>query len=231
MDTEAVKTKAIDLKVPVYAKTGEKTGEIELPREIFGVRVNDRLLNTVLTGYGRNQRRGTHQTKERKFVRGGGRKPWKQKGTGRARAGSSRSPLWRGGGTVFGPHPRDYSVAIPKELRRQALISALSRKAKENNVVVIDEMSVEQSKTREVIGTIKALKLIGDRTLCVISGIDEKLKRATQNLKEIFAVKETRELSAYHVMRRKKLLLEKKAIPQLVERIFQERASDKKVPS
>lgn len=220
-----------NLKVPVFKKTGEKSGEIELPQEIFGASVNRRLLNVVLTGYGRNQRRGTHETKERKFVSGGGRKPWKQKGTGRARAGSSRSPLWRGGGTTFGPHPRDYSVSIPKELKRQALISALSRKAGEGNVVVMDEVAVEKGKTKELVGMIEALKLFENRTLCVISAIDENIKRASRNLKEVFSVKPVNEVSAYHVMRRKKLLLDKKAITELVKRIAGEKELSGKASS
>ncbi|HNV86781.1 MAG TPA: 50S ribosomal protein L4 [Candidatus Omnitrophota bacterium] len=208
------------LKIPVYKKNGEPSGEqLELPEEIFGVRVNEKLLAMVLKAYAANQRRGTHDTKERKEVRGGGKKPWKQKGTGRARAGSTRSPLWRGGGTIFGPHPRDYSASIPKELKRQALISALSRKAGEKNILVAEEVSLEQPKTKELFSMIKALKLDSERTLCLVLALDEKLKRASGNLREIFRVKPVGEVSAHHLMQKKKLLIDRRAFSELCNRI------------
>jgi len=216
------------LKIPVYKKNGEKSGEeMDLPEEIFGARVNERLLGVVLKAYAANLRRGTHDTKVRKEVRGGGKKPWKQKGTGRARAGSSRSPLWRGGGTIFGPHPRDYSVSIPKELKRQALVSALSRKACEKNILVTEEVSLAQPKTKELFEMIRALKLDKEKTLCLVPAIDEKIKRASDNLQEIFRVKPVGEVSAYHLMQKKKLLIDRRAFVELCERTSPEKDSKK----
>lgn len=210
------------VKLPVLNKEGKKSSEeVELHPEIFLAPVNERLLNIVFTSYAANQRRGTHDTKVRKEVRGGGRKPWKQKGTGRARAGSSRSPVWRGGGTVFGPHPRDYSVHIPAELKRQALISALSLKCKQEDILIVDEASVEQAKTKEMVQMIKSLKLGGTRTLCVVKAVDEKLKRATANLKEIFRLATAGDFNAYQVLRRKKLLIDKQALPLIEKRILE----------
>lgn len=138
-------------------KTGKKEKEIELNDEIFGVRVNERLLQLARTAFAANLRRGTASTKTRKDVRGGGKKPWKQKGTGRARAGSSRSPIWRGGGTVFGPHPRSYNVNMPKTMRKQALISALSLRAKEQSLVVLEGVELDSHKTKEFAQIVKAL--------------------------------------------------------------------------
>lgn len=211
------------VKLPVYSKSGKKSGdEIELNPAIFCQPVNERLLHTTLTSYAANQRRGTADTKERAEVRGGGKKPWRQKGTGRARAGSIRSPLWRGGGTTFGPHPRDYSVHIPKEIKRKALISALSLKCKQENIMVVEDASVEQPKTREVFQMIKALKLTGSRTLCVVKSMDEKLKRATSNLRKVFAVREASDFNAYHVLRRKKLLIDLEALGLIEKRLLGE---------
>lgn len=209
-------------RLPVYTKEGKKSGEeVELHPDIFLAPVNERLLNIVLSSYAANQRRGTADTKERKEVRGGGRKPWRQKGTGRARAGSIRSPLWRGGGTTFGPHPRDYSVHIPKELKRKALISALSLKLKQEDILVVEDASVEQPKTKELYQMIKALKLEGTGTLCVVQSVDERLKRASSNLHELFRLKDVKELNAYHVLRRKKLLIDKHALPLIEKRILE----------
>jgi large subunit ribosomal protein L4 len=219
-DKDAKKPEPVKLKV--LTKDGKKSSEeVELRPEIYSAPVNERLLNIVFTSYAANQRRGTHDTKVRKEVRGGGRKPWKQKGTGRARAGSSRSPVWRGGGTVFGPHPRDYSSHIPAELRRQALISALSLKCQQEDILIVDDASVEQPKTKEMVQMIKALKLDGTRTLCVVKSIDEKLKRASSNLKEVFRFSTAGDFNAYQVLRRKKLLIDKQALPLIEKRILE----------
>lgn len=213
------------LKLDVYGTSGEKTGDsVVLPEEIFGARVNQRLLDDVVRSYAANQRRGTHSTKRRAEVSGGGKKPWKQKGTGRARIGSIRAPHWRGGGTVFGPHPRDYSVHIPKQLRKAALISALSAKAAQENLVILESLELSSAKTKELSGAIKGLKLNNARVLCVVSAIDEKLKRASGNIYEKFALRTADDVAAYHIARRAKLVLEKKTIALLQERISGEKA-------
>lgn len=211
------------VKLPVYTKSGKKSGEeVELNPQVFSQPINERLLDMILTSYAANQRRGTADTKERKEIRGGGKKPWKQKGTGRARAGSIRSPLWRGGGTVFGPTPRDYSKHIPQELKRKALISALSLKTRQEDILVVEDAGVEQPKTRELVKMINALKLAETRTLCVVKAMDENLKRASTNLREIFRVAEASDFNAYQLLRRKKLLIDKQALSAIVERILGE---------
>jgi len=210
-----------ELRLPVFKKNGEKSAEeVSLHPDIFQARVNMRLLHIVVTAYGANQRRGTHSTKERASVRGGGKKPWKQKGTGRARAGSSRSPLWRGGGTTFGPHPRDYSTKIPKALKQKALISALSHKLKEGNVRIVEDLVIEEPKTREVANILKALEIRKAKTLCVLPAVDGNLVRASRNLNYVISVKEARDVSAYHVMRKKNLLLGREALPVLEQRLL-----------
>lgn len=206
------------LKVTVYKQNGKASGEIELNPQVFGARVNKRLLDLVLTAYAANQRRGTHDTKERGEVRGGGKKPWRQKGTGRARHGSRRSPIWRGGGTTFGPRPRDYSVKLSEQIRRQALISALSDKTKSARVTILDGLHLSAPKTKELVEVIHALKLDGKRNLLVVDGMDENLKRASRNLKELCAIQPARDVSAYHVARRASLVIERQALLTLEKR-------------
>lgn len=205
-------------KITVHQKNGKEDGQIELNPAVFDAPVNRRLLELVLIAVGGNQRRGTHDTKTRREVRGGGKKPWKQKGTGRARHGSRRSPIWRGGGTVFGPHPHDYDTRLPDGMKREALVSALSLKRKENNLMLLDDGSLKEAKTKELFQMIQALGLEDSRTLYVVHAIDEKLKRAAQNLREFFSVRLARDVNAYHICRRKKLLIEKQALPSLEAR-------------
>lgn len=203
------------MKVPVYSKQGKKKKEIELNDEIFGVRVNERLLQLARTAFAANLRRGTASTKTRKDVRGGGKKPWKQKGTGRARAGSSRSPIWRGGGTVFGPHPRSYNVNMPKTMRKQALISALSLRAKEQSLVVLEGVELDSHKTKEFAQIVKALPVTKKRALCIVKSLEGNLKRASQNLEGFVQVKQASDVNAYHVLQRGQLIIEEPALEQL----------------
>lgn len=208
-------------KATVYRKDGKEAGEVELNEAVFLAPINHRLLQLVLTAYAGNQRRGTHDTKERAEVRGGGKKPWKQKGTGRARHGSRRSPIWRGGGTTFGPHPRSYDTNLPNGMKRAALVSALSLKKKEDNVLFLDSaVLVDEPKTKELVGVIKALGLDDSRTLFIVESMDEKLKRASRNLKNFFSIELARDVNAYHIQRRKKLLIEKQALRTIEERVL-----------
>jgi large subunit ribosomal protein L4 len=210
------------LKTTVYRKDGSESGEIELNESVFQAPINHRLLELVLTAYGGNQRRGTHSTKERGSVRGGGKKPWRQKGTGRARHGSRRSPIWRGGGTVFGPHPRDYDTHLPDTMKREALISVLSLKKKENNLLFLEDASLNEPKTSEFVAVIQALGLHGSRTLVIVNAVDEKLKRASSNLKELCSIRRASDVNAYHIYRRKKLVIEKQALPVIERRALSE---------
>jgi large subunit ribosomal protein L4 len=204
----------------IYQKDGSKQGEIELNPELFGARVNERLLALVLKAFAGNQRRGTHDTKERAEVRGGGKKPWKQKGTGRARQGSRRAPQWRGGGTVFGPTPHDYDTKLPTGMKNKAIISALSQKNQEGNLMFLEDAKLTEPKTKELVSVIKALGLDKGRTLFVVSAIDKNLERASKNVREVFSVRLARDVNAYHIQRRKKLLIEKEAVSILEKRVL-----------
>ena len=135
-------------KVSTYNIAGTQTGEMELNDSVFGVEVNEAVMKQAVIRQLANERLGTHSTKTRGLVRGGGRKPWKQKGTGRARSGSTRSPLWVGGGVVFGPHPRKYTIAMPRKVRRLALRSALSAKVNAGELVVLEDLNFAEIKTK-----------------------------------------------------------------------------------
>lgn len=154
-------------KVSTYNITGAQTGEIELNDSVFGVEVNEAVMRQAVLRQLANERLGTHSTKTRGLVRGGGRKPWKQKGTGRARCGSTRSPLWVGGGTVFGPHPRSYEQKMPRKARRLAVKSALSDKVNTNELFVLDELTLAQPKTKEVCQIINNFNFAGEKVLFV----------------------------------------------------------------
>lgn len=208
------------MKAPVYSKKGNKKGELVLTPEIFAARVNKRLLELVHRAYAANLRKGTADTKVRKEVRGGGKKPWKQKGTGRARHGSIRSPIWRGGGITFGPHPRSYYTAMPKLMRNQALISALSLRGSQKNLLVLEDVGLMTGKTKEWAEIIKALPLQGKRALCVVKEKDKNLTQASQNMEGMIRVEKVRDLNAYQILQREKIIIEENALPLLEERLM-----------
>jgi large subunit ribosomal protein L4 len=167
--------------VVVYDVEGKESGRLELPEAIFNAPVNAAVLHQALLRQQANDRQGTAQTKTRGEVSGGGKKPWKQKGTGRARQGSTRSPQWRHGGTVFGPHPRSYEQKMPRKQRRLALRAALSAKTQEGAVRVVEEIALEEPKTR-VVADLFAQLGAGARTLFVIPEPDMMLEKSTRNL-------------------------------------------------
>jgi len=211
------------MKAPLYSKEGKKKSEVVLNPKVFGVRVNQRLLNLVRNGYAANLRSGTAHTKTRGNVSGGGKKPWRQKGTGRARAGSSRSPIWRGGGTVFGPLTRDYSVHLSKSMRLAALASALSSKALDKKLVVLEEVKLSSPKTKEWVDLVKAQPLDGRRALCVVKEANENIRRASRNMREWIDVKEARHFSAYDVLQRDRLMIDQEALAVIDQRIMGEK--------
>ncbi len=165
----------------VYDRDGKQSGTIELPEAVFNAPVNEAVLHQAVRRQLANDRQGTHQTKTRGDVSGGGKKPWKQKGTGRARQGSTRAPQWRHGGTVFGPHPRTYEQKMPRKQRRLALRSALSVKSQEGAVRIVEEIALEAPKTRVVAGLFDEMGA-GARTLFVIPEHDLMLEKSTRNL-------------------------------------------------
>lgn len=172
------------MNVDVYDSQGQVIRQAELPDDVFGVEVRDHLLYEVVHYQLARRRQGTAHTKNRSAVRGGGRKPWRQKGTGRARAGSRRSPLWRGGGTVFGPMPRSYAYSMPKKKRRAALCAALSLKLRENAFRVIDRFDITQPKTRQVVQIIKTFTE-ESKVLLLVEEPDETLHLSARNIQHV----------------------------------------------
>jgi large subunit ribosomal protein L4 len=172
------------MQVPVYNTQGEQVSETELRDDIFAVPVNQALMHQALLRQLANARLGTHKTKTRSEVVGGGRKPWRQKGTGRARQGSIRSPQWRGGATVFGPTPRSYKQKMPRKMRRQALRSALSVKATESQVKVLDALEMSAPKTKEVMSLLQNLG-VDSSALILLPQRDEVILRSVRNLPKV----------------------------------------------
>lgn len=202
--------------VALYNINGEQVGEVTLKDEIFGIEVNEPVLHDAVVMQLANRRRGTHDTKTRSEVSGGGRKPWRQKGTGRARHGTIRSPIWRGGGIVFGPHPRDYSYSLPKKVKRLALKSALSAKVNAGEIVVLDELKLEQPKTKEMARILGNLKV--DDCLLVTAGKDETVAKSARNIPNIKPLIAT-SLNVYDILAYDKLVMTRDALAK-VEEVF-----------
>lgn len=172
----------IALESPVYSTTGEQVGKVDLDAYIFGIEPNLAVVHQALRRQLANARLGTHKTKTRKEVRGGGRKPWRQKGTGRSRQGSRRAPHWRGGGTVFGPQPRSYRQAMPRKMRRLAVRSALSIKRADEQIIFLDELHLEDYRTKAVQEMLSNLHLQGRTTLVVLPEKDPVVQRSARNI-------------------------------------------------
>jgi large subunit ribosomal protein L4 len=172
------------MQVPVYNVQGEQVNEAELRDDIFAVPVNEALMHQAFVRQLANARLGTHKTKTRGEVIGGGRKPWRQKGTGRARQGSIRAPQWRGGGTVFGPTPRSYRQKMPRKMRRQALRSALSVKAAGSQVKVLDVLEMSEPRTKDVLQILQNLS-VDSSALILLPGRDENILRSVRNLPKV----------------------------------------------
>lgn len=202
-------------KVSTYNITGAKTGEIELNDSVFGVEVNEAVMRQALLRQLANERLGTHSTKTRGLVRGGGRKPWKQKGTSRARVGSSRSPLWVGGGTVWGPHPRSYAQKMPRKARRLAVKSALSDKVNTNELFVLDEIKLAAAKTKEVVALIKNFQFTGEKVLFVTDN-DEIVIRCARNIEGVKAIS-TEGVNIFDLLHYTKLFVTKSAVAKIEE--------------
>ena len=182
-----------------FAADGSEKGTATLPDELFGQPVHEHLLWLSVKRHLGNQRQGTAKVKAKGEVSGGGRKPWKQKGTGRARSGSNTSPLWPGGGRAFGPKPRDYRTDLPKQQRRAALVSALSLKAGENAVQVIDTLQMSAPRTKDVAEALKKLGLDSKRTLLVLESADENVVKSCRNIRNLHTLL-AHQLNPYEVM-------------------------------
>ncbi|NTU43198.1 MAG: 50S ribosomal protein L4 [Nitrospirales bacterium] len=186
------------LEIAVKDINNNAKGTIALTEEIFSNTASESLVHTAVVAYMANQRQGTHATKTRGLVSGGGKKPWKQKSTGRARSGSSRSPIWRGGGTVFGPEPRDYSISLPKTMRRTALCKALTMKLADGEISVVDGIVMEKAKTREMASILKNLGLAGKKVLVVVPEKDENVCLSVQNIPTAGVIR-VNDLHAFHI--------------------------------
>ena len=174
--------------VKVFDLTAKEVGEIELNENIFGVEIHPALMHQAMVMQLSNQRLGTAATKTRSMVRGGGKKPWRQKGTGRARAGTIRSPLWVGGGTVFGPHPRKYVKRMPRKARRWALFSALSAKVEANEVRILDVLQFEAPKTRQILDVLKSFEIEGKKALFISGEYSEMVDKSARNIPGVKAI-------------------------------------------
>lgn len=205
------------MKLDVYKIDGTLTGEqVELNSSVFEIQPNDHAIWLVVTAELANRRQGTHKTKTRGEVRGGGKKPWRQKGTGRARAGSIRSPLWRGGARIFGPVPHLYKKHIPQKVRQLARRSALSYLAKENRIRVVEDFTFETPKTKQMVTLLKNLQLTGKKTLLLTAGCDEKVYLSGRNIPYL-AIQEAAAFSTYDVMNAEMLLIQKNALSKIYE--------------
>ena len=201
--------------VSVYNMEGKEVGTIELSDAIFGVEVNEHLVHLAVVQKLANKRQGTQKAKTRSEVSGGGRKPWKQKGTGHARQGSTRSPQWTGGGVVFAPAPRDYSFKMNKKEKRAALKSALTDKLQNNNLIVVDELKMDEKKTKrfaEVMVNLKATR----KALVVLAEKDENVFLSARNLPEVKTAF-TNTINGYDVMNARTLVLTKDAVTKIEE--------------
>jgi len=211
------KTKEINTKLSVYDLKGKSSGNIQLDKELFDGRVNKTLLYEANKMYESAKRKGTAKTKTRSEVSGGGAKPWKQKGTGRARVGSSRNPLWRHGGTAFGPKPRDYNFSMPRKAVKGALLSILNARLKEDAIKPIVKIELKEAKTKEAKQILDDLKLEG-KILLAVDGITDNLKRAVRNLKPV-TFKDAKNINARDVLLNDYLVIEKDALVKLSERL------------
>ncbi len=204
-------------KVPLLDAKGKKGGELELNSKIFTGEFNTAVIHQLVKAYLANKRAGTASTKQRDDVRGGGKKPWRQKGTGRARVGSSRNPLWRGGGVAFGPHPRDFSETISKKLKRSGLKHSLNSKLQDKSFYVIEDISVSEPKTKDFLKVYNNTKLTGS-TLLAVDKKDSNLNLSSRNVNKVTVVLYS-DLNAYDVMKNKNFLITKKGVDMLSERL------------
>ncbi len=202
-------------KVALFNQTGSQVGDIELNESIFGIEPNKHVLFEAVVMQRASLRQGNHKVKGRSEVRGGGRKPWRQKGTGRARQGSIRSPQWRGGGIVFGPTPRSYSYKLPKKVRRLAIKSALSTKVVEENILVLESLAFGAPKTKEFVTVLKGLS-IDSKTLVVTDGLDENVALSARNIPGVTVVT-AESINVLDVLGHDKLVMTKAAVEKVEE--------------
>lgn len=199
--------------IPVFDQKGKEVEKFQLDKELFDGKVNKAVLYQAVVMYNACARQGNHSTKTRGDVSGGGKKPFRQKGTGRARAGSTRSPLWRHGGSVFGPHTREYRYDIPKKLKRLALLSSINSKLAESRMIGISEIVLKEAKTKNFRLVTDALKLAG-KSLFVMDAVDENVMRASRNMQEV-SIMNIKDFNTMDVMRCDNLVISRSALEKL----------------
>ena len=200
--------------VAVYNMKGEEVGKIDLNDAIFGVEVNEHLLHLAVVQQLANNRQGTQKAKTRSEVSGGGRKPWRQKGTGHARQGSTRSPQWTGGGVVFAPTPRDYSFKLNKKVKRAALKSALTSRVNDEKFIVLDELKLDEIKTKKFVDVLDALKV--NKALVVVNENDKNVMMSARNVKDV-KMALTNTINVYDIMKYNTVIMTKDALSRLEE--------------
>ncbi len=205
------------MKYPILDIKGKEKEMMNLPEEYFGEEINTAVIHQAIVMYQASLRQGTASTKKRSDVAGSGKKPWRQKGTGRARAGSVRSPLWTKGGVVFGPHPRDFGFSLPKKVKRIALQESLNAKLLDKEVVFIDDIKESLKKTKEFVSILESLKING-RILALLDGCDESVYRASGNI-NLLSLLSAKDVNAYDLLRNKYILITKSALNILLERV------------
>ena len=205
------------VSLPLYDLSGKKVETIDVKDEIFDGQVNSSLLHQTVVMYAANKRQGTASAKDRSEARGGGSKPWRQKGTGRARAGSIRSPLWKGGGVTFGPKPRDYSYNLPKKMRLIALKSSINAKINSRDLVMIEKVELGEFKTKEFKKLLESLK-IKEKALLIAELRDPSIIKASRNI-SFFNIVRPKQVNAYDILRHKKVIITKSALKDLIKRV------------
>jgi len=202
--------------VDIKDKNNTVVGKIALSDDLFGVSAKQGVLHQAVVNFLANQRQGTHATKTKGLISGGGKKPWKQKGTGRARSGSTRSPLWRGGGTIFGPQPRDYSYKLPKKVKRLALMNAFHEKLSSGEMIILDGFSIEKPKTKDVVVILKNLDLHNKSVLIILPEKDDSVVLSARNIPGVHVVRAA-DVNVYDVIAHAMLLMTKDAALKLGE--------------
>ena len=204
--------------VDVINQKGEKVSSIELEDSVFNADIRDPLVQRVVVWQLAKRRSGTASTKTRGEISGGGKKPWRQKGTGRARAGTNRSPIWTGGGTIFGPKPRSYAFSLPKKMRKAALRSVLSSKLRDNQLTVLDKIELDAPKTKLFAEIVKAIGLEAEKILFVTAEKDASILRSSRNLYRVLVLP-TEGINVYDLLRFERLVVLEDAVPRIHERL------------
>ena len=202
------------MQIDLFSKEGSVIGKVDLPEDIFGIEPNEHAMHQAVVAYLAHQRQGTAKTKIRSEVSGGGKKPWKQKGRGTARAGSTRSPLWSGGGTIHGPKPHEYVDKLPKKVSRLARKSAYSQRLLEENLVVVEDFSFDTIKTKQMASVLKNLALKDYKTLILLSDTDNKIYMSGRNIPNV-TIQPADKISTYDILNHRKILLLKGAIEKI----------------